>query len=174
MSRIWFDDGHADVYTKAYPLMKAYKQIGIVAVITGQVGQKMYWAGVPPNEEERWIDLMPIEHLQELVTNGWKIASHSVTHRDLDMLTLEEVEKEILDSKKWIQDKLKVEPLAFAPPRHRITPEQEQLVLKHYPYCRTWPGQGEFVFHTFTYFGETTNELEKTLQHLKMEGIKCI
>ena len=51
---------------------------------------------------------MNIYQIKELINDGWKIASHSVTHRDLTKLSKKEIEKELINSKKWIKDNLKV------------------------------------------------------------------
>jgi peptidoglycan/xylan/chitin deacetylase (PgdA/CDA1 family) len=55
--------------------------------------------------EEGYEGYMTLADLQALKTSGHEIASHSVTHRDLTVLTPEELTAELRDSKAWLEEK---------------------------------------------------------------------
>jgi len=169
--RIWFDDCLIAVYTKAFPLMKKYNQIGILPVITSCVGDKMYWSAVGTEEPESWEDCMSTDQLLELIKAGWKVASHSVTHRNLDEIPTNEAEREILESKKWIIENLKVSPIAFVPPNHRITPELKQFAELFYGFVRNG---SDPIFH-FASFNVSNDlqSLERLLIQLQRRKIQC-
>jgi peptidoglycan/xylan/chitin deacetylase (PgdA/CDA1 family) len=60
-----------------------------------------------------WADLV------ELVKNGWEIGSHGVSHLDLTQLTDEDIKKDLLGSKKIIEEKLGQSITAFSLPYGR-------------------------------------------------------
>lgn len=162
MQLIWFDDAILDTYTHAFPLMKKYKKVGVVSVITKSVGNEFKWELV--DDEYVMLKCMNIEQLLDLIDNGWKIASHTVTHRRLDELTIERAKYEIIESKNWIITNLGVEPIAFVPPFHVITKEQKRIAEQHYPFVRN--GGYGLIFHSITNFGITPERLEGFLKRM--------
>lgn len=117
---IWFDDGYVEDYTIIYPLLNKYNVTGTLAIITSRVGKPGF---------------LNINQLKIMMREGWKVASHSVTHRDFKRLTFEEADWELQTSKEWIEKNLGVTPLMFMPPYglHAITRAQKQHVLSYYP-----------------------------------------
>ncbi len=142
---LWFDDGYEVTYTEAYPIMKPLGLTGIVALVTGCVGQKATLGTQPPRQ------MMSLEQLKDLVWEGWEIASHGVTHPyKFNELTINETLGELRDSKHWIQENLGVTPTKFVVPRHLIRPDQIELVKQHYTYMRPIgqrPVETERVYH---------------------------
>jgi len=118
---LWFDDGYVEDYTIIYPLLKKYKVTGVLAIVTSRVGKRGF---------------LNIEQLKLMMSEGWQIASHSVTHRNFKKLTLEEADWELQTSKRWIQENLGVTPRMFMPPYslRAMTPPQKQRALSHYPF----------------------------------------
>jgi len=127
MTEIWFDDGLLSVYEDMYPLMEKYGLVGIIGVVTSCVGKTFRW-------QKKWeLPCMNIDQIKHLMNEGWKIASHTVTHRDLTKISKSEAEWEIIESKLWIITNLGVEPIALIPPWNRITPELKKYALNYYP-----------------------------------------
>jgi peptidoglycan/xylan/chitin deacetylase (PgdA/CDA1 family) len=77
---IQFDDGSTEVYTKAFPAMRANGLRGTVYVITSKIGTAGY---------------MTWPQIQELQAAGWTIGNHTQNHTDLTTLTEAQQETEI-------------------------------------------------------------------------------
>ena len=75
---------------------------------------------------------MTIEQIKVLMAKGWKVVSHTKTHRFLPSLNLEEAEKEFKESKNWIEKNLGFSPNTLVCPWNTITPEQKKIALKYY------------------------------------------
>lgn len=134
-AEIWFDDGLRDVFVHFSPIMDRYHLLGIVSVVTDCVGGtfKWYYPYYDP-KTTRYVELqcMTIDELKSLIAKGWKIASHTKTHRRLTELSLEEAEEEFRGSKEWIQKNLGVTPEDLVCPWNAITEEQRVIALKYY------------------------------------------
>jgi len=111
---IWFDDGLLSTYTVALPVMRQRGLTGVAAVVTSIVGKGFYsknWGTTQP--------CMNHTQLKELLDEGWELASHTVTHPyEFNKLSLEETERELVDSKTWFQENMDYTPSRFVVPRH--------------------------------------------------------
>ncbi len=95
---ITFDDGYRTVYDYALPIMREYGFTGIVCIYPEFIGagQAMSW-----------------EQLKHLISEGWSIECHSMSHANLAKNDLPEdrlsefLHKEIVRSKAIIENKLK-------------------------------------------------------------------
>jgi len=83
-----FDDGYEDTYLEAGTIFKENNVSATVYIITGLVG------GYFENYK-----LMNWNQIEDLKKNGWEIGSHTVNHIDLTMISKEEIDKELKDSK---------------------------------------------------------------------------
>lgn len=89
---ITFDDGYADLYTAAYPILKAHGFKGVSFVITGVVGAPRYL---------NW------DQINEMKNSGvLTFEAHTVTHRPLVTLDDATVTKEVTESKAILQSHL--------------------------------------------------------------------
>ena len=132
MKRVYFDDGLLDTYNVARLLLKNYKGNKILSIVTGYVGKPITWERHKP----RGTPSMDVGQIKKLISEGWKIASHSVTHRDFTKLSNQEIDKELIDSKIWIQNNLKVDPFCFVAPYGRFNNYAREQGIIHYPYIR--------------------------------------
>ncbi len=74
---ITFDDGFADIYTTAFPIMRDRGLIGNYYIV-GRYLRDEVSSGVP------YLQGVAIPQVQALVNAGWEIGSHSMTHQNLD------------------------------------------------------------------------------------------
>jgi len=159
MKQIYFDDGLLDTYNVARPLLKSYKGDKILSIVTGCVGKPIRWDRHKPQGAPS----MNIDQIKELINEGWKIASHGITHRYLTKLSHQEVNEELVVSKKWIQDNLKVEPICFVAPYGRRNDYICKQVLIHYDYVRS-KSTDCIVFHSLSMDPKELERLEKFLR----------
>ncbi len=89
---ITFDDGYADNYTAAYPVLKKYGIPATIFVVVDWVGKK------------GMISWPQLEELSNSVLI--EIANHSLTHRELQKLDTKEVVREIKESKHILESRL--------------------------------------------------------------------
>ncbi len=88
---ITFDDGLLDNYTNAYPILKEFGLKAYFFILAGKVGTGGY---------------MNWGQIRELKNSGMIIGSHGVAHRILTELNDAELDYELSESKKMLEDKL--------------------------------------------------------------------
>ncbi len=88
---ITFDDNNASQYAIAYPSLKKHGLMAVFYVITGRIGVG---------------DLLSNDQLKEMAADGMDIESHTVTHRVLTGLSMSELDKELQNSRKTLEDLL--------------------------------------------------------------------
>lgn len=88
---ITFDDGYIDNYEHALPILKEYNMRATLFMITGAFG------------ESRFVN---VEQLKEMQANGIDIQSHTVNHKDLRNMSLEQARDELIGSKAVLEDRM--------------------------------------------------------------------
>lgn len=88
---ITFDDGLLDNYTNAYPILKEFGLKAYFFILVAKAGTEGY---------------MGWEQIKELSGAGMTIGSHGMTHRILTELDGKDLEYELKDSKKILEDNL--------------------------------------------------------------------
>jgi len=101
---ITFDDGLADTYTAAYPVLKKYDLPATVFVAPNWVSP----CGISQRHEARLGErhYMTWNQIQEMSQNGISIGAHTMSHCSLPTLTPEEAHSEILESKTRLEQQL--------------------------------------------------------------------
>lgn len=89
---ITFDDGYIDNYKYAFPILKEYNMKATLFMITSAFG------------ESRFIN---VEQLKEMQANGIDIQSHTVNHKDLRNMSLDQARDELIGSKAVLEDRMK-------------------------------------------------------------------
>lgn len=98
---ITFDDGNADIYTNAFPIMKKYGYTGVLYIVGNYLGADGF---------------MDRDQILEMYHAGWEVGCHSMSHLDLTKMSPEDQRREIVESKEWLQNALGIDILTFAYP----------------------------------------------------------
>lgn len=93
-----FDDGFEDFYNEAFPLLKKYEQKATVYPVAKSINENFSWDLYSERNH------LTKEQLQEISQYGIEIGSHTLTHPDLTRIPLIDLEKELVESKKIIED----------------------------------------------------------------------
>ncbi|MGL4969243.1 MAG: polysaccharide deacetylase family protein [Fusobacteriaceae bacterium] len=110
-----FDDGYEDNYRVAFPILKKYKSKGVIYLMAEATYNK--WDMEHPTAPEKQFNLMNDREIKEMQESGLvEFGVHTLTHPRLSQLTLEEIDYEINESKKRIEEKLGVKTISFAYP----------------------------------------------------------
>lgn len=110
---ITFDDGFEDNFVHAYPVLKDQGLPATVFMITDEIGADEY---------------MTAEQLIEADRGGLTIGSHTMSHRYLPDLPLDEVRRELAGSKAELERILGREVPLFSYPIGGMTPAIQELV----------------------------------------------
>ena len=108
-----FDDGYADAYTDALPVLKRYGLVATFYIVTNFVGQPGY---------------MTWEQVAELRDSGMEIGAHTIDHLDLRTLDPTEMLRQIAQSKSDLESKLRISVTSFCYPAGFYDPAIEEMV----------------------------------------------
>jgi peptidoglycan/xylan/chitin deacetylase (PgdA/CDA1 family) len=103
---ITLDDGYADLYSTAYPLLKLYGFKAVAYIVTMFVGQSRY---------------VTAEQIVEMDHNGIQIASHTLNHANLARTSQYLVTYQLTASKAWLEGLLQHPVLDFAYPSGKFS-----------------------------------------------------
>ncbi len=118
---ITFDDGYQDVYTNAFPILKKYNIKANVYMISGWICGGVY---------------MTEEMTKEMAESPLiEIGSHTVTHKALATLSKSDIEYELSQSKKTLEEMLGKEINVLAYPTGSYDNRVIECAKKYYKYA---------------------------------------
>jgi peptidoglycan/xylan/chitin deacetylase (PgdA/CDA1 family) len=113
---ITFDDGYLDVFTNALPILKKYDFQATIFLVAKRVGSVNDWDQAPGLTGAPLLDW---SHVHEMVDQGICFGGHTCTHPDLTAIQAAQMEEEIRESRRIIEDKLRMPIRTFAYPYSR-------------------------------------------------------
>jgi peptidoglycan/xylan/chitin deacetylase (PgdA/CDA1 family) len=122
-----FDDGFKDNYTYAYPILANLRFRATIFLVGGYIGGQEL--PVLTRYKRRCLPLSWTE-IEEMSKNRISFGAHSLTHPQLTRLAPTEVQREVLGSKKLIEDRLGKEVKFFCYPRGDFDDRVKAIVAK--------------------------------------------
>lgn len=125
-----FDDGFANFYETAMPVLSRSGFTATVFIISGHMGGRNDWGPRPEG-----LGVLPIlswQQATDLASAGIEIGSHTQTHRDLRRCSPSEVEYEMTASRAEIEDHLGLSAKSFAYPYGGVNHVSRQLAAREF------------------------------------------
>jgi len=118
---VTFDDGYADNYSLAFPILKRYGFVATIFLVSDYVGtDHVYRWDVPKLASPRDAALYRVltwEQVHELAAYGIEFGSHTCTHPELTRLPAQQYTEEIVRSRQDLAARLGREVVSFCYPR---------------------------------------------------------
>ncbi|MDQ3180906.1 MAG: polysaccharide deacetylase family protein [Acidobacteriota bacterium] len=125
-----FDDGFQNFYATAFPVLAECGFTATVFLVADHCEKYNDWDGnLPTIELSR---LMTWNEIKELHHHGIEFGAHSLTHPDLTKIPLEQVRRELGESKTVIEDKLGSAVETFAYPYGKFNAAVKRLTEQNY------------------------------------------
>ncbi len=105
---ITLDDGYRDLYTAAYPILKAHGFTAVAYIVSSFVDQSPY---------------VTRAQILEMDRGGIEIASHTVHHANLAGMSYGGAMNELVQSKQWLEQLVGHTVVDFAYPSGKFTPQ---------------------------------------------------
>ena len=125
-----FDDGYANFYESALPVLMQHDFRATVFLLTDLMGGFNDWG--PPPALLGTQRLLSWEQAAELAAVGIELGSHTRTHPDLQHLTRQEAEDEIIASRDAIAVHLEQPVESFAYPFGNVSPAASATVKREF------------------------------------------
>lgn len=121
-----FDDGYKDNYDLAFPILKEFNFKATIFLM----GSLTYneWDVKAGGEKE--FPLMSVEMIKEMQDYGIEFGAHTFNHPKLNTLSNEEIEYQIVDVKKPLEEKIGKEIITFAYPYGILNDYAKEMAKK--------------------------------------------
>jgi len=122
---VTLDDGFADNYENAFPVLTEHRIPATVFVVSGAVGGRSGWMTETSSRRRAMLSWL---QMREMHAAGIAFGSHTVTHPHLSALEEGQAMRELRDSKAALEDGLGGEVAHFAYPHGDVSDQVRSLV----------------------------------------------
>jgi peptidoglycan/xylan/chitin deacetylase (PgdA/CDA1 family) len=98
---ITFDDGYRSTYHTAWPILRRYGFSATVFLVASLIGKTNAW-----DVEERQEPLLSESEIREMQSGAITFGSHTLSHRPLTRIPLEDAARELADSREMLESLL--------------------------------------------------------------------
>jgi peptidoglycan/xylan/chitin deacetylase (PgdA/CDA1 family) len=126
---ITFDDGYQSAYEAAFPVLEGYGMCATVFLTVGEEGETAPTSRLPSLQGR---SMLSWREIQEMQSAGIAVGAHTLTHVDLTQAPLDQVEMEISQSKRFIEDALGTPVVSFAYPYGRFDQLSLAVARQHF------------------------------------------
>jgi peptidoglycan/xylan/chitin deacetylase (PgdA/CDA1 family) len=141
---ITIDDGYADNFEVAYPVLRRHGFTATLFLISRRLGAEADWSGDPGPTDGR--PLLTLEQVRQMRAGGLAVGAHTRTHRPLPELSAEQAAEEVGGSRADLEADLGEPVPTFAYPYGALD-EQAVDAVKHASFggaCTTHPRHARF------------------------------
>ncbi len=121
------DDGYEDNYTNAFPILQKYSMKAVVFLLGDRSMATNSW-DVQDGEPET--KLLNDEQIRMMMEYGIEFGSHSMDHRKLTELSVEEIQNEVTASKLLLEKRLGKKVISFAYPYGAVNDRVKECVFR--------------------------------------------
>jgi len=125
-----FDDGFANFYEEAFPILQRHGFSATVFIVSGHMGGYNDWE--PSLQGSGPLRLLSWEQASELAEAGIEIGCHTRNHLDLRRCTPQEASLEISSSRREIKEKLGLDAQSFAYPYGGVNHLVQHLAAREF------------------------------------------
>ena len=118
---ITFDDGYYDNYLNVYPYFKKHGLPASIFISTGYIGKMMTLDNIT-------LRMLDWNEIREMNKNNICIGAHTIRHKNLTMINLEEAKDEILGSKEEIEKRIGEKVNFFAYPFDQYNDKLNKII----------------------------------------------
>jgi peptidoglycan/xylan/chitin deacetylase (PgdA/CDA1 family) len=122
-----FDDGYLDTHTEALPILEQFRFTATCYLVSDCLGSYNRWDAQFLQETK---PLMSQEHVQEWLSAGMEIGSHSCSHPRLPELEESRAQQEIVASRAALREAFGLDIQHFCYPFGRFTEATAELVRR--------------------------------------------
>ncbi len=129
---ITFDDGYADNFTMAFPILRKYGFVATIFLVSDFVNTDHIYAWdrpqIPPNGNREPYRLLNWEQVREMAQSQFEFGSHTCTHPELTSVTPAMGWDEIARSRADLSRQLEQEIVSFCYPRGDLNTDTMHMV----------------------------------------------